>query len=90
MPRQAFSNLACSFEAQLPIIRSAGGFQLAYDPARLVFEYRQRNCSLKQVHDLMVKASTDSWDSAVCAVLGMDSKVPNSQLASHVFAFVNP
>ncbi len=61
-----------------------GDSNVAYDLGMLVFEYLYMNFSLKQVHDLMVKATKDGWNSAVRAVLSEDPATLNKQVATYV------
>lgn len=62
-----------------------GDSNIAYDLGMLVFEYLYMNFSLKQVHDLMVNATTDGWNSAVRAVLSEDPAALNEQISGYVF-----
>jgi hypothetical protein len=66
-----------------------GDSNIAYDLGMLVFEYLYMNYSLKQVHDLMVKASGDGWNGAVRAVLAEDPAALNKQLAEYIKSNMN-
>ena len=62
-----------------------GDSNIAYDLGMLVFEYLYMNFSLKQVHDLMVKATTDGWNSAVRAVLSEDPAPLNQEFSKYIY-----
>lgn len=67
-----------------------GDSNIAYDLGMLVFEYLYMNFSLKQVHDLMVKATKDGWNSAVRAVLSEDPASLNGVISKYLYGQLNP